>query len=71
MFNGMNGVRWSLHRFYFWEVVVENEQVLVIKTELFTKIGRFVGFNPNARPYMDAIYNPDNVQYIDLSLIHI
>ena len=44
---------------------MENEQVLVIETELFEKIGRFVGFNPNARPYMDAIYNPQNVQYID------
>jgi len=39
------------------------EHVLVIPTSTFEAVGHFNGFNPNARPYMDAIYHPGTTEF--------
>jgi predicted NUDIX family phosphoesterase len=42
---------------------VEEEQVLVVPTAAFHRVGHFQGFCPDAQPYIDALLRPEWMSY--------
>lgn len=43
---------------------VEQEQVMVVPTELFRSFGYFQGFCPDAQPYLDSLLDPSVTKYL-------
>jgi len=44
-------------------VEVHTEQVLVVPTELFHKLGHFQGFTDDVERYLDELFSPEHVSY--------
>lgn len=43
--------------------IVETEQVLVIPTDVFRRLGYFQGFTPNVERYLDELFSPEHISY--------
>ncbi len=43
--------------------VVQTEQILVVPTELFHKLGHFQGFSPDVNCYLDELLKAEHVSY--------